>query len=207
MICIIDYGVGNLSSIVNMIRKVGYYDVIISSSLFDIERANRVIIPGVGNFDFGMSQLKKSGLIQSLEAKVLVEKVPTLGICLGAQMMTHGSMEGKEKGLSWIDGKTVAFDKTRVLLNEDLKIPHMGWCDVIPIKESKLFSDMPSDPRFYFVHSYHLWMKDPQNVWLESNYGYPYCAAYEQDNIFGVQFHPEKSHKYGMQLFKNFIEL
>lgn len=202
---IINYGAGNLLSVKNMLKKAGATDVLISDKVEDIRYAKKLILPGVGHFDYGMQKLNESGLIPILEQRVLQEKTPILGICLGAQLMTQSSEEGKVNGLGWVSGRTVAFDKTK--LPDGYKVPHMGWNDVLEIKESPLFKAMPEYPRFYFVHSYHLEMENERDVWLTANYGYNICAAYQKDNIYACQFHPEKSHKFGMQLMKNFIEL
>lgn len=204
-ITIINYGAGNLQSVRNMLKKAGATDVLISDKVEDIQHAEKLILPGVGHFDYGMQKLNESGLIPILEQRVLQEKTPILGICLGAQLMTQSSEEGNVNGLGWVNGKTVAFNKTK--LPEGYKIPHMGWNDVYANKESPLFEAMPEHPRFYFVHSYHLEMENERDVWLTANYGYYFCAAYQKDNIYACQFHPEKSHKFGMQLMKNFIEL
>lgn len=203
MLTIIDYGTGNLSSIKNMLKRLGI-DSLISNQTNDILNADKLILPGVGAFDYGMEQLHLSGLVNVLNEKVLTNKTPILGICLGVQLLTAGSEEGKAKGLGWIKAKTVAFDKTKLAANQ--KIPHMSWCDVMDYKQSKLFTDMPEDLRFYFVHSYHLQVDDENEVLVKASYGYPFAAGIEKDNILGVQFHPEKSHKYGMQLLQNFVK-
>lgn len=204
-IVVIDYGAGNLMSIKNMLRKAGQTDVKISGLKADIENADKLILPGVGHFDYGMKKLKESELIPILNCKVSQQCTPVLGICLGAQLMTKSSEEGREAGLGWAKAKTVAFDRTR--LPQSYKIPHMGWNDVAPEKETSLFNAMPEPPRFYFVHSYHLAMENKEDVWLTANYGYEFCAAFHYKNIYACQFHPEKSHKFGLQLMKNFIEL
>ena len=169
-----------------------------------IEKAEKLILPGVGHFDFGMNQLLKTGLLPLLNKKVLEEKVPILGICLGVQLLTECSEEGNEKGLGWIKGRTVKFDKSKLSTNQ--KIPNMGWTDVNNFSQSKLFENMYDEPRFYFVHSYHLELDDPVDCLVTSNYGYKFAAGIEHGNILGVQFHPEKSHKYGMKLLENFYK-
>ncbi len=203
MIVIIDYGVGNLSSIQNMLKKIGI-DSIISNKEEDSINADKLILPGVGHFDYGMQHLLESGLVEALNKKILTDKTPILGICLGVQLLTQSSEEGKEKGLGWIKGKTVAFDKTK--LDGNHKIPHMGWTDVKDYEKSKLFTGMYDEPRFYFVHSYHLQLDNPADVLATANYGYDFIAGIEHENILGVQFHPEKSHKYGMKLLENFVK-
>lgn len=205
MITIINYGAGNLLSVKNMLRKAGAREVLISNQIKDIESADKLILPGVGHFDYGMRKLHESGLIPALTKQVLEQKTPILGICLGAQLMTQSSEEGNSQGLGWIDGKTIAFDKSKLPAN--YKVPHMGWSEVTVNKTVDLFKDMPENPRFYFVHSYHLQMENPKDVWLSATYGYDFCAAYQHDNICACQFHPEKSHKFGLQIMKNFIAL
>lgn len=203
MLIIIDYGVGNLSSIKNMLKKIGV-DAEISGNVQDIQGAEKLILPGVGHFDYGMQHLHESGLLNALNEKVLQNKTPILGICLGVQLLTYCSEEGKEKGLGWIKGKTVAFDKTK--LDVDHKIPHMGWTDIKCFEESKLFTSMYAEPRFYFVHSYHLQLENPSDELATANYGYDFTVGIEHENILGVQFHPEKSHKFGMKLLENFVK-
>jgi glutamine amidotransferase len=201
MVTIIDYKVGNIGSIQNMIKRIGT-DAIVSSREVDIKNAEKLILPGVGSFDYGMTQLSNSGLIDVLNQKVLIEKTPILGICLGAQMFTNGSEEGSLKGLSWIDAETKKFKFSD---NQKIKVPHMGWNEVVLKKESLLFKDMYLNPRFYFVHSYYLKANTSDDVLTETNYGFDFVSALEKENIVGVQFHPEKSHKFGMKILNNFI--
>lgn len=202
MITIVDYGAGNIGSIQNMINKIGE-SAIISSNEQDILIAEKLILPGVGSFDYGMSQLKNSGLINALNKKVLEDKVPILGICLGVQLFTKCSEEGVMRGLSWFDAQTVKFN---IPHDQKIKVPHMGWNDVTLKKESKLFKDMYIDPRFYFVHTYHLKCNSHSDILTETTYGYNFVSAIEKGNIVGVQFHPEKSHKFGMKVLNNFIQ-
>lgn len=204
MVTIIDYGVGNLSSIKNMLHRIGVR-ASITNSKEEIELAEKLILPGVGHFNYGMEQLHKSGFVEVLNKRVLKDKVPILGICLGVQLLTKGSEEGEASGLGWIDGKTIAFDKSKI--GEQRKIPHMGWSEVNSYSQSKLFTNMPDDVRFYFVHSYHLQLNNPTDVMVKANYGYEFTAGIENENILGVQFHPEKSHKFGMKLLENFVNL
>ena len=204
MIVIIDYGIGNLMSIKNMLKKAGFGDVIISSKEEDILTADKLILPGVGNFDYGMTHLENAGFIDTLNKKVLHDKTPILGICLGAQLLTKGSEEGNRSGLSWVNAKTVRFDPLKMSSNH--KVPHMGWGDVKLRKESKLFDNMPSAARFYFVHSYHIQCEHAVDELLSCDYGYMFTAGIEHENIIGVQFHPEKSHKFGLTLLRNFVQ-
>lgn len=203
MITIINYNTGNLGSIQNMLKYLGIASQI-SGDKEVIAQAEKLILPGVGHFDYGMQQLTKSGLIPVLHQKVLMDKIPILGICLGVQLFTEQSEEGAEKGLCWIKGKTIAFDKSR--LSSAQKIPNMGWTDVANYGQSKLFENMHEDPRFYFVHSFHLELENAIDCMVTAKYGFDFAAGVEQDNILGVQFHPEKSHKYGMRIFENFAK-
>ena len=205
MITIINYGIGNITSVKNMLKKAGAEDVRISNNPEEIAAADKLLLPGVGHFDYGMKKLHESGLIPLLEKRVLQGKVPILGICLGAQLITNRSDEGNTPGLGWVDAETVAFDKDK--LPAGYKVPHMGWNNVQVKKDNPLFANMHDDPCFYFVHSYHLKMEDRQDEWLTTQYGYDFCAAFQRDNIFACQFHPEKSHKFGLRLMENFVNL
>jgi glutamine amidotransferase len=201
MIHIIDYGLGNLGSIKNMFKKIGY-DSTICNSPDQLENASKIILPGVGAFDTGMQNLNDGGWLEMLNKKVLVERTPTLGICLGMQLMCKKSEEGILSGLSWIDAEVKKFN----FESTNLKIPHMGWNDVFVAKNSDLLQDNFEDRRFYFVHSYYVTVANQANVLLNCNYGFQFNAAFQMENIIGVQFHPEKSHKFGLSLLKNFAE-
>jgi glutamine amidotransferase len=203
MLTIVDYGVGNLSSIQNMLKKIGVPSLI-SADEADLMGADKLILPGVGAFDTCAEKLQQSGLLQVLNKKVLQEKVPVLGVCVGMQLLTEGSEEGVLPGLGWIKGRIIKFKQER--LSAGLKIPHMGWSDVLLTKPSKLFDAMPEEPRFYFVHSYHPLLARPEDVLVQATYGYTFTAGMEHQNIAGVQFHPEKSHKFGMKLLANFAK-
>ncbi|MBU0675974.1 MAG: imidazole glycerol phosphate synthase subunit HisH [Proteobacteria bacterium] len=202
MIIIVNYNMGNVGSILNMLKKVGA-EGIISSDPEVILRAEKLILPGVGAFDQGVANLENLGLIPILNEKVLVQATPIIGICLGMQLMTESSEEGKNSGLGWVKGRTVRFDRQRT---KQLKIPHMGWDVIIPRKESDLMDGLSHDARFYFVHSYHVLCENTADVLTTTTYGYEFASSFQHGNIFGVQFHPEKSHKYGMKLLKNFVE-
>jgi glutamine amidotransferase len=204
MITIINYNAGNIKSIQNMLKRIGAKSCI-SSNVEEIEQAEKLILPGVGHFDYGMSNLKQFGLINVLNKKVLEDKVPLLGICLGAQLLGNGSEEGTEKGLGWIDMDVVKFDKEK--MTDDLKIPHMSWNEILIKKSSKLLEGLNNESRFYFVHSFHMKCNDEKDILTNTNYGYEFTSAVEKENIFGVQFHPEKSHKFGMKLLENFVKI
>jgi glutamine amidotransferase len=203
MIVIIDYGLGNLRSIQNMLGVAGS-PALISSDIVEIEKAEKLILPGVGAFDKAIGNIEALGLRPVLERAALIEKKPILGICLGMQLLTRCSEEGKLEGLGFIDGETVRFS-----LNADggsLKIPHMGWNTVQLRKPSRLFENMPWPARFYFVHSYHVILRHEDGGVGTTVHGREFVSVIEKDNICGVQFHPEKSHKYGLRLLQNFAE-
>ncbi|MDD5431456.1 MAG: imidazole glycerol phosphate synthase subunit HisH [Candidatus Omnitrophica bacterium] len=204
MVAIIDYGVGNLGSIVNILKKIGA-QACIARDEDSLANAEKFILPGVGSFDYGMEKLQSSGVIKLLSKRVLEDKVPILGICLGMQLFTKMSEEGTVKGLGWIDACTVRFRFS--LENQNLKIPHMGWNQVCPNINNGLFNEMHKEPRFYFVHSYHVLCNRREDVVAKTTYGYDFPSVIMHNNIMGVQFHPEKSHKFGMKLLKNFVEL
>lgn len=203
MIAIVDYGIGNLASVHNMFKKIGTKDVIISSKQDDILKAKKIILPGVGAFDAGMKNLESSGLIPTLNQKVLEEKTPVLGICLGMQLLTKQSEEGERKGLGWIDAETVKFNFDSSL---NLKIPHMGW-NYIKVKKSNPLIELNSKHRFYFVHSYYVKCLDESQILATCQYGIDFTCMVNKDNIYGAQFHPEKSLKFGMNLLQNFSNL
>ncbi|PKP45413.1 MAG: imidazole glycerol phosphate synthase subunit HisH [Bacteroidetes bacterium HGW-Bacteroidetes-12] len=204
MISIINYNAGNIKSIQNMLKRIGVKSMICSSAE-EIEQADKLILPGVGHYDHGMKNLHQSGLIEILNKKVLEDKIPLLGICLGAQLLGNKSEEGIEKGLGWIDMDVIKFDKKK--LSSSLKIPHMSWNEIKINKPSALFEGLNNDSRFYFVHSYHMQPSDKTDILTTTNYGYDFTSTIEKDNIYGVQFHPEKSHKFGMQLLTNFSNI
>ena len=200
MITIVDYGLGNLGSVANMLKKIGV-PCRVCAQPDDVAAATALILPGVGHFDTGMKNLHERGLAQVLAHQVVDLKVPILGICLGMQLLARRSAEGSEAGLGWL-----AADVQRLQPSSDqpgLAIPHMGW-NTVEARDELLFRG-PVDPerRYYFVHSYHLVADDPSVVAAWANYGVRFSAAVHQGNVAGVQFHPEKSHKYGMALLRN----
>ena len=204
MLVIVDYGVGNLTSIKNMLKKAGHREAVLSSDPDIIGQATKLILPGVGHFDYGMQQLNNSGLRQALEIQVLERKTPILGICLGAQLLTSRSDEGEEPGLGWVDAETVGFNRQEMPSN--LRVPHMGWAEVNPRENHPLFEGLKDESRFYFVHSFHMVVKADENCFVKAEHGYTFCAGIHHGHILGVQFHPEKSHRYGMKLLQNFVE-
>ncbi|MCM2356960.1 MAG: imidazole glycerol phosphate synthase subunit HisH [Geobacteraceae bacterium] len=203
MIVIIDYGMGNLGSIFNMLKKIGA-QALISSDVEEIEQADKLILPGVGSFDNGMRNLNEGGFRSVLDKKVLRDKVPILGICLGMQLFSRKSAEGSLTGLGWLEAETVRFSFD---VRMGPKVPHMGWNTVQIVKSSRIFDDIYHDSRFYFVHSYHVVCRNEADVLTRTFHGFDFASSVARDNIIGVQFHPEKSHKFGMKLLKNFAEL
>jgi len=202
MVGIVNYGMGNLGSIQNMLKKIGVPSLILNDAL-ELDKVTKLILPGVGAFDNGILELRKSKWIETLNHLVLQEKMPILGICLGMQLMTNKSEEGNEAGLGWINAETVKFR----FEDNQLKIPHMGWNIVTPTTESSLFNLAYEELRFYHVHSYYVKLKDPTDEIAVTNYGTPFTCAFRKENIWGVQFHPEKSHKFGMEMFRNFSNI
>jgi len=204
MIVIIDYNMGNIGSIVNMIKKAGG-ESMVTSDVEIIKNAKKLILPGVGAFDSGMKNIEEMGLLDVLNEKVLIEKTPILGICLGMQLFCKCSEEGSKAGLNWIDGVCNRFDFSSVGVG--LRIPHMGWNSVEVKKSSPLMNNLPEEPAFYFVHSYYVICNNPDDVLTTTNYGYEFCSSVNHENIYATQFHPEKSHRYGLSVIKNFVEL
>lgn len=203
MIVIVDYGIGNLASVSNMFRKIGVKDVVVSGDKEVIFKAKKILLPGVGAFDTGMGNLEKSELIPLLNDKALKEKVPVLGICLGMQMLSKKSEEGQKPGLGWIDAETVKFNLDPAL---KLKVPHMGW-DYIKVKRQNPLVNTEDKSRFYFVHSYHVKCLDESQSLATCHFGEEFTCMVNKDNIFGAQFHPEKSLKFGMRLLENFVKI
>jgi imidazole glycerol-phosphate synthase subunit HisH len=203
MLVIIDYGLGNIGSMANMLKKAGAKPVV-SSDAGVIGEADRLILPGVGAFDSGMRNLHDRGLVPVLNRKVIEEKTPVMGVCLGMQLLGTRSGEGTEPGLGWIDAESIRFRFDGG--DKGLRIPHMGWNELIPSRSHPIFAGLEQENRFYFVHSFHVVCSDGADVLARTEYGYPFTSAVKRGNILGVQFHPEKSHRFGLQLMKNFIE-
>lgn len=205
MITIIDYGMGNLGSIKNMFKYIGV-EATIESDIDKIKNASKILLPGVGSFDTAMKKINEGDLKEVLNEKALKEQIPVLGICLGMQLLTNGSEEGSLEGLGWVPAKTINFkDK----IDKKYRIPHMGWNIVNKSNKSVLTQGFEEfdETRFYFVHSYFVKVEDEKNSILKSNYGVAFDSAIQKDNIYGAQFHPEKSHKFGMKLFENFARI
>jgi len=220
-ILVVDYGMGNLGSILNMLKKVGV-PAQLSKDADDILRAQKLILPGVGAFASAMNNLRARGYVDALNQKILTEKIPILGICLGMQLFSKQSEEGDEPGLGWLDAQTVRFQfpasaqqlKSSAKQNAggsdlsvplgQLKVPHMGWNTIKVCQKSPLFIDAEEERRFYFVHSFYMQCNDPRDVLTCTQYGFEFTSAVCRGNILGTQFHPEKSHRFGLAFFKAF---
>ena len=201
MITLVDYGLGNIQAFANIYKSLGI-PCLIARDAEQLSRASRLILPGVGAFDWAMQRLDASGLRPVLDDLVLIQQVPVLGICVGMQMMANRSEEGHRPGLGWIPGEVKLFDER--LLSSKIRLPHMGWNDLAP-KAHPLFANIP-DPRFYFLHSYYFLPVSAEQILAEADYGQRFAAAVCREQLIGVQFHPEKSHHWGTQLLKNFAE-
>lgn len=201
MITIVNYGMGNLGSVFNMFKRIGVEAKIVDYP-DELLSAKKILLPGVGAFDNAMKRINESGFLEVLNQKALVDKVPILGICLGMQLLTRGSEEGNLAGLGWIAADTMRFPNQNCL-----KVPHMGWNLVHPASPSSLTVNLPDEPRFYFVHSYRVHVDNESDSILKCTYGLDFDAAVQHGNIFGAQFHPEKSHKFGMRLLENFARI
>lgn len=201
MTIIVDYGMGNLGSILNMIKKLGHHGEITRDKK-KILQATKLILPGVGSFDKAIYNIRDLKIYEPIKKRIEQDKVPTLGICLGMQLMMERSEEGKENGFGFFDGEVVKFNLTT---SSKLKIPHMGWNYISIKKEHQLLENLSDLSRFYFVHSYHVMCSDNQDILATTKYGYEFVSAVSKNNILGVQFHPEKSHKFGLQLIRNFL--
>ena len=201
MIGIIDYGMGNIGSIENMLKRINTSSII-TSNIDTLNQCNKLILPGVGAFDQGMQSLNDMGLISYLNDFVIEQNKPILGICLGMQLFANSSEEGSLPGLGWIKGKAKKF----VFNDYDIKVPHMGWNTIEP-NNSILFENLPDEKRFYFVHSYYYECEDKKNIISSTDYGIKFASAINKNNIWGTQFHPEKSHICGMKLLDNFTRI
>jgi glutamine amidotransferase len=199
-ITIVDYGMGNIGSLRNMFKRIGYATELASTPQ-DLRRATKVLLPGVGAFDPAMERLAATGLGQAVRDKALADGVPTLGICLGMQLLGDGSEEGERPGLGLIPARARRFPASAG------KVPHMGWNEVTPARPSLLTAPLPAGSRFYFVHSYYMRAEDAADAILTCTYGVTFDAAIQRGNVYGAQFHPEKSHRFGMALLRAFAEL
>ena len=204
MITIINYGCGNIKAIQNVYHKLSIQTKV-ANKYEDLLDAEKLILPGVGAFDFAMQKFIDSGMKEITNELVLDKKIPVLGICVGVQLMAHSSEEGRLSGLGWINSVVKKFEESR--LSKSVNLPHMGWNDVFPTYKNLLFSGLEQDAKFYFLHSYYLTGNDNKEVIAKSDYAGDFICAVNNGNVYGVQFHPEKSHKFGMNIFKNFIEI
>jgi glutamine amidotransferase len=204
MIVIVDYGMGNLGSIQNMFKRLGI-PASVSSDPAEIDAADKLVLPGVGAFDRGMENLRSGGLADRLSRRVLGDRVPVLGICLGMQLMTEASEEGRAAGLGWVPGRAVHLRGEAEEAAKGLRFPHIGWNFIDVAKDHPVLVSLPEEPRFYFVHTYKVVCADQDDVLARTNYEQiAFTSAFARDNIVGVQFHPEKSHRFGMALLRNF---
>lgn len=201
MITIIDYGLGNIRAFVNVYERLNI-KIKVAHNAEEIRDATKIILPGVGAFDYAMSQLNASGMRDELEKQVLGNKIPIVGICVGMQILAKSSEEGNLPGLGWIDGEIKIFDAS--LIPYQTRLPHMGWNSINPINESPLMAGFNVESRFYFLHSYYFVCNNEENIISTTEYGITYASAVNKENIFGIQFHPEKSHSNGIQLLHNF---
>jgi len=202
MIALVDYGLGNIQAFANIYKRLGI-KVLVAKTPSDVRGASKIILPGVGAFDWAMTRLQDSGLRETLDEEVLVKKKPILGVCVGMQMLAHSSEEGILPGLGWIDATVVKFDSQ--YLNGQTHLPHMGWNDVEPRGCETLFKGL-YDPRYYFLHSFFIKPHQEQYTVATAQYGVKFTAAVRSGNVYGTQFHPEKSHEWGIGLLKNFAE-
>jgi imidazole glycerol-phosphate synthase subunit HisH len=201
MIAVVDYGMGNLGAIQNMLRRIGVAAEVTGDAA-TLARAAKILLPGVGAFDTAMERINASGLRAVLDRKALEERVPIMGICLGMQLLTRGSEEGRLPGLGWIPAAARRFPHA-----PDIKVPHMGWNAVTAVRDSPLTVGVGPETRYYFVHSYFVQVDDPRDTILQAHYGVTFDAVIGRGNLYGAQFHPEKSHRYGMALLGNFARL
>ena len=202
-IVIVDYGMGNIQSVFRKFLMVGITPVV-SNDRSIIRNADKLILPGVGHFGKAMSNLEDLGLVDNLNESVLIRKTPILGICLGMQLMTNGSEEGNSTGFGWVNSEVTKFKVDNTL---DYKVPHVGWNQIEILKESRLMKDIDNFSEFYFVHSYVCKCNDEKDILNVSNYEMQFVSAFEKGNIFGVQYHPEKSFEVGKRLINSFVQL
>ena len=204
MIAIVNYGLGNVQAIANIYHKLGV-PAVLATSAEQIESAERIVLPGVGAFDRAMGQLDESGMREALQAAVIGNRKPVLGICVGMQMLAERSDEGDAAGLGWVKGEVRKFDVSR--FQQQTHLPHMGWNDVAPVGGDPLFTELDNGARFYFLHSFYFSPANAGDVIARADYNGPFACAVRSGNVFGVQFHPEKSHQWGIQLLRNFAGL
>lgn len=204
MITLIDYGVGNIFAFQNVYKRLDI-PTKIAKSAADLNDVEKLILPGVGSFDYAMNQLNNSGMREKLDELVLEKKVPVIGICVGMQMMGNRSDEGELDGLKWIDAEILKFDER--LIQQRTKLPHMGWNDVSPVEDHPLFIGLEKEAIFYFLHSFYFKCNNSNDSIANSEYGISFSSAVNHNNIYGIQFHPEKSHQYGEKLLHNFAKL
>ena len=204
MITLIDYGVGNIFAFQNVYKRLDI-PTKIAKTAEDLNEVEKLILPGVGSFDYAMNQLNNSGMRDRLNELVIEKKIPVIGICVGMQMMGNRSDEGKLDGLKWIDAEILKFDED--LIQQRTKLPHMGWNDVSPIENHPLFIGLEKEAIFYFLHSFYFKCNNSNDSIANSEYGISFSSAVNHNNIYGIQFHPEKSHQYGEKLLHNFAKL
>lgn len=203
MIALVNYGLGNILAFANIYKRLNI-PVLVADTPEQLARADKIVLPGVGSFDWAMARLNESGMRACLDDLVLNQQRAVLGVCVGMQMMAQRSDEGELPGLGWIDGEVKKFDEA--VFVQKTHLPHMGWNDVSPLSSDSIFRNMNS-PRFYFLHSYYFLPHNPAALLATTDYNGPFASSVGSGNIFGTQFHPEKSHQWGIQLLKNFAEL
>ncbi len=204
MIALIDYGVGNISAFLNIYKQLNI-PAKAAKTLADLEDAQKIILPGVGHFDYAMQRFNDSGMREKVIDLVEIQKKPVIGICVGMQMMAKKSDEGTLEGLGWFNADVRKFEDTQ--RSTKMPLPHMGWNDVYPIGNNPLFTNLENEARFYFLHSYYFQTQNSADIIAEAEYGIKFTAAANHENVYGIQCHPEKSHHYGITLLKNFAEL